>query len=80
MTISVPIISLSLINDPEGRKEIARAVGAAARSSGFMQIVDHGISEELIAQAFNVSKTAFALPLEEKVRSLWQLGADAREG
>lgn len=67
MTISVPIISLAGINDPEGRKEIAKAVRAAARNSGFMQIVDHGISEELVAEAFDVSKRVFALPLEEKV-------------
>jgi len=70
MTISVPIISLARLHDPEGRKDIAKAVGAAARSSGFMQIVDHGIEAELIEEAFGVAKKAFALPLEEKVSFL----------
>ncbi|GAA5982134.1 hypothetical protein JCM11641_000598 [Rhodosporidiobolus odoratus] len=76
MTIDVPIISLQCIKQPERRKEVAEQVGKAARDSGFFQIVDHGVSQDLIDSAFAMARQAFSLPLEEKQN----LGGQALKG
>ncbi|MDB5642509.1 MAG: efe [Hyphomicrobiales bacterium] len=64
----LPIIDVTGINGAHGARlaEIARDIGAAARRPGFFYIVNHGLTEADMAQAFDWSRRFFALPLEEK--------------
>ncbi len=50
------------------RAAVARAVDAAARGSGFWQIVGHGVDPELVARVRAVTGDYFAQPLHEKLR------------
>ncbi|KAI5481238.1 hypothetical protein MNV49_004858 [Pseudohyphozyma bogoriensis] len=67
MTINVPVLSLKDIAEPATRAALAKQLGEAARTSGFFQIVDHGISAELITEAFAIAKTLFDLPVSSKM-------------
>lgn len=62
----IPRVSLA---DFENRKtEIADALWAAAAEIGFFQVVDHGIHQDLIDEAFAQSEKFFALPAEVKAK------------
>ncbi|KAK5111764.1 hypothetical protein LTR62_004684 [Meristemomyces frigidus] len=50
------------------RKEVALHVGKAFREVGFLYAVNHGISEDIQARTFAVTKEFFELPLEEKMK------------
>jgi gibberellin-44 dioxygenase len=60
----VPLIDLS--GDPG---EVVRQVGAACELHGFFQVVNHGIEQELLAEAHRCMDTFFTLPLPEKQRA-----------
>jgi len=59
---SVPVIDMSKGSD----EEIAEELWNAATTVGFFSVVNHGIPQEAIDQAFQVSKEFFSLPQEEK--------------
>ncbi|MCT8997523.1 isopenicillin N synthase family dioxygenase [Chelativorans intermedius] len=62
----VPRIDMS---DYEGRKqEIADALWTAATEIGFFQLVNHGIPQEQVDEAFAMSERFFALPSEVKAK------------
>ncbi|WP_376095769.1 isopenicillin N synthase family dioxygenase [Roseomonas sp. CCTCC AB2023176] len=62
----VPQIDLS---DFRRRKaEIADALWAAATDTGFFQLVNHGITEAQVDEAFDAAARFFALPMETKGR------------
>ncbi|KAK4050740.1 hypothetical protein OIO90_004962 [Microbotryomycetes sp. JL221] len=65
-----PEISLRNMHDPARRLEIAKQIGQAARSSGFWQIVDHPFPQELLEDAFKVTRLLFDMPLSEKQQYL----------
>ena len=50
------------------RKSVASEVGAAFRDSGFLYVVNHGISEKLQEELYRVIREFFHLPLEEKMK------------
>lgn len=63
----IPIIDLASIDkDLEARKSLASKVRAAAESTGFFYIKNHGISEELIQNALSQAKAFFDQPIEKK--------------
>jgi gibberellin-44 dioxygenase len=62
--LHVPLIDLS--GDPG---EVVRQVGAACELRGFFQVVNHGIDQELLAEAHRCMDTFFTLPLPEKHRA-----------
>ena len=66
----VPVIDLAPYFDgtPAGKAAVARAVGEACRSIGFLVVTGHGIAPGLIAEVSQRSAEFFALPLEEKRR------------
>ncbi|KAK0446054.1 oxidoreductase [Desarmillaria tabescens] len=66
-TPHVPVISLASCNVAGRKAEVVRQIGEACASSGFFQIVDHPIPQELIERAFETSVRFFALPAEEKL-------------
>ncbi|KAL8279760.1 hypothetical protein RQP46_007855 [Phenoliferia psychrophenolica] len=70
MPFEIPIVSLAGINDSARKPVIAKEFEAAARGSGFMLIVDHGIAPEIGPD--NKNWGAFGhgpnvLPTEEQV-------------
>lgn len=48
--------------------DVAPAVGAALREVGFLNLVDHGVTDELIAGAYAAAQDFFARPEAEKRR------------
>ncbi|GLJ12209.1 hypothetical protein SUGI_0186670 [Cryptomeria japonica] len=63
----IPLIDLADLDAPGDRGEENRSqIGSAAREWGIFQVVNHGISEELIQRLQSVGKEFFDLPQEEK--------------
>ena len=67
-SLSVPVIDISSWFDgsPASRAAIAGDVDRACRTSGFFQVVGHGVSDQLIATLLDEIDTFFHLPLEIK--------------
>lgn len=59
---TVPVIDMAKGSD----EEIAEQLWKAATTVGFFSVVNHGISQETIDDAFGVSQQFFALPQQEK--------------
>ncbi len=51
------------------RLQIARDLVAACREVGFVYITNHGVPEDALAKAFEVSKKFYDLPKEEKLKA-----------
>ncbi|WCJ32601.1 2-oxoglutarate (2OG) and Fe(II)-dependent oxygenase superfamily protein [Euphorbia peplus] len=65
----IPVISLSGIDDHEGkRREICKKIVEACEDWGIFQVVDHGVDSELISEMTRLAKEFFALPPEDKLR------------
>ena len=62
----IPIIDISEIYTENGFEKVANELVQTARSIGFFYIKGHGVSLDLITQAFKASKMFFELPLEKK--------------
>jgi isopenicillin N synthase-like dioxygenase len=65
---SIPIIDLASFRDGSARKDVADAMGRAARDVGFFYVVNHGVDEATVADALTQTRNFFDLPLEEKNR------------
>ena len=69
MTKVLPVIDLAEWDDDDSSlSTVAARIGAACRDVGFFYVVDHGVSSELMTEAFAQSKRFFALPLADKQR------------
>ena len=66
----VPVIDLSpfLAGGPEGKKRVAAEVGRACETIGFVNILGHGVPEQLIERVRDLAYEFFALPVEEKLK------------
>jgi isopenicillin N synthase-like dioxygenase len=53
----------------EARQEIAKQVVDACRKVGFVYITNHGVPEDQLKKAFEVSKKFYDLPLEDKMKA-----------
>mmetsp|Transcript_19772 Transcript_19772/g.42938 ORF Transcript_19772/g.42938 Transcript_19772/m.42938 type:complete len:370 (-) Transcript_19772:57-1166(-) len=62
--LTVPTIDLSQISDEEAAEKVSKACG----EYGFFQIVNHGVSPELIESYLECCQEYFALPLEVKLQ------------
>lgn len=71
----LPIVALSAPRD-----EIARAIGAAARDTGFFYVTDHGIDPALTAAVFAQANRFFDLAPERKARAGKRPGFRGYEG
>lgn len=58
----IPIISLSGLDTAEGFERIAHVLVETAHSVGFFYLSDHGISTDVMDQAFAASRRFFDLP------------------
>lgn len=55
--------------DDTARKEAAKALAATCHEQGVVGITNHGVPEQLVAEAFAMSKKLFDLPMEEKLKA-----------
>jgi len=67
---TLPVIDLGPLatGKPEDQKKVARALGKAARESGFFYIVNHGIPQAQIDALFAASKAFHEKPRSFKMR------------
>lgn len=72
MESSVPLIDIAPFRagTAAGKQAVARAVDAACRETGFFTIAGHGVPEELTARVRKLCADYFALPLDEKKKSV----------
>lgn len=69
---SIPIVDFEKWNSEsllEDRLQIAKDLAAACREVGFVYIVNHGVSPQLLDEAFAWSKKLYDLPKEEKMKA-----------
>ncbi|KAL3826117.1 hypothetical protein ACJIZ3_022146 [Penstemon smallii] len=66
--INIPVIDMGdlLSPDPTLRDKTADLIGSACREWGFFQVVNHGVSHELMARMREAWREFFQQPLEEK--------------
>lgn len=72
---AIPQIDMS--HFAQRKIEIAEALWEASTDIGFFQLVNHGIPEEQIDEAFNLTEQFFALPQEVKSQYPLQPGTNA---
>jgi len=68
----VPIVDVSPFTysgTTESRKKVAQDLAAKAHINGCIGIIGHGVSPELLEEAFSVTKKLFNLPFEEKMKA-----------
>lgn len=65
-TVDISAILLPTASDAE-RHQVIEHVRQASTTYGFFNLVGHGISHELLQQAFESSKLFFSLPNEERM-------------
>jgi len=65
----LPVIDFALMegNDPAGKRRFAAALRRACVDIGFFYLKNHGVPQPLIDRAFALSRSFFALPLDEKM-------------
>ncbi len=69
-SVSIPIIDFSKWKPdakPEARLAVAKELADACHNVGFVSIINHGVSLELLDEAFGWSKKLFDLKTEEKM-------------
>jgi isopenicillin N synthase-like dioxygenase len=68
---SIPIVDITGLRSPDRaeRERVAADIGKAAREIGFLYISGTGVDEALFDRMLAATKTFFALPVEEKMRS-----------
>jgi len=64
----VPIIDISALSgdDAAGRRSVAQEIGRACEKIGFFVVVNHGIPQEVVDNAWNKTLAFFDMPLDEK--------------
>ena len=80
---SLPVIDMSPMRDrgaSAARLEVARAIEAACRDSGFFYATGHGIPADLFAHLDGASRKFFALPETEKLEIRMARGGRAWRG
>ncbi len=67
---TLPVIDVGglLGDDPEAKRAVAAALGAAARTSGFFYIVNHGVPPELVRAVLAASREFHEKPRRFKMR------------
>lgn len=64
MTTPIAVPTISLDRDP---KRIGREFDETLREVGFFQIVDHGVPDAVADRCWNVTRSFFELPLDDKL-------------
>ncbi len=76
----VPELSLKAFTDGDSasRKAFEEALYEGFKYFGFIILKDHGVSRDLLADAYQLSEAFFALPTEEKMK--YVAGGDGQRG
>ncbi len=76
----VPELSLSAFTDGDNadRRSFEEALYEGFKYFGFIILKDHGVSRDLLADAYVLSEAFFALPTEEKMK--YAAGVDGQRG
>ncbi|KAK2986235.1 hypothetical protein RJ640_003730 [Escallonia rubra] len=80
---SIATVDLSpffIDGNEDGKKAAMEVISRACSEYGFFQIVNHGIPNDLILRAFELSKKFFSCPVEEKLKFGPELGAPVPAG
>ncbi|MFE9258239.1 isopenicillin N synthase family dioxygenase [Streptomyces sp. NPDC006879] len=64
---SLPVLDLSLAQDPRTREAFRRQLHAAARESGFFHLVGHGVTEAETFRILDLTRQFFALPEADRL-------------
>ena len=77
---AIPLVSLGALRTDRAQclADLADTIGCAGRDVGFFRICDHGIDPALIAAVYDVARSFFALPEDEKRRLYIGLSANHR--
>ena len=77
---TLPVIDLSglFTDDPAEKTRVAKALGAAARTSGFFYITGHGVPQDLVDATFAASKE-FHEKAGPRCTHLPKVGSDPRK-
>ncbi|EJD41209.1 Clavaminate synthase-like protein [Auricularia subglabra TFB-10046 SS5] len=63
----IPIVDFAAWGgDTDDRVRVGHALAAACRKFGFVYIVNHGVPDHLVSDAFSMSQRLFALSMEQK--------------
>ncbi|KAK4542266.1 hypothetical protein LTR36_006919 [Oleoguttula mirabilis] len=80
---TIPVIDFSRWNASTSKAErlaVAKELTDACRRVGFVYIINHGLSQELLDEAFDTSKRLFDLSLEEKMQAPHPDGPEVHRG
>ncbi|KAK4414581.1 Flavanone 3-dioxygenase 3 [Sesamum alatum] len=66
-TIALPVIDLSLLENPSLRPQVIEQVHEACKELGVFQVINHGIQISLTDDALDVAEEFFDLPNEKKM-------------
>jgi isopenicillin N synthase-like dioxygenase len=66
----VPVLDLSLLDQPDGLGILAAELRQACLNLGFFYVANHGIPKALTEGVFDVSRRYFGLPLDERMKDL----------
>lgn len=82
MSAALPIIDFSkwLKGSPEEKKKNAQELAQACREVGFVYVINHGVSQDLLEEAFGWSKKLFDLPEEQKMLAPHPPGPNVHRG
>lgn len=65
----IPVIDFQGLRRQEEEENIIEQIGSACKKWGFMQIINHGISEKLLENVSIQGRRLFSLPLEQKLKA-----------
>lgn len=80
--VSIPIIDFSKWSSitPAERNAVAKELADACHNVGFVSIINHGVSPELLEEAFGWSKRLFDLKTEDKMKAPHPPGPTVHRG
>lgn len=80
---TIPVIDFSRWNSSTNRDEqlaVAKQLTDACRSVGFVYIINHGLPDDLLQQAFGTAKALFDLSHEQKMQAPHPDGPEVHRG
>ncbi|CAM6126293.1 unnamed protein product [Calypogeia fissa] len=63
----VPIIDFSGLSDSTKRASVCAQVARACETVGFFEIINSGVPQQVLDEAFDINRDFFSLPMEEKL-------------
>ena len=64
----IPVIDIAPLLDGSDKQKVAREIRWALSNAGFMYVKNHGITQGFVDDVFDVTRSFFDLPMEEKMK------------